>query len=32
VGEVLEKAVRRMVKHLRRRGALQGEDDDVEPE
>lgn len=33
VGEVLEKAVRRMVKHLRRREALQGEDDDdVEPE
>ena len=32
VGEVLEKAVRRMVKHLRRRGALQGEDDDVELE
>lgn len=33
VGEVLEKMVRRTVKHLRRRGALQGEeDDDVEPE
>ena len=33
VGEVLERAVRRMTKHLRRRGALQSNDDDAsEPE
>ena len=36
VGDVLEKAVRRMVKHLRRRGALQTDDaddgDDDDPE